>query len=652
MMTGREFRASWPYVGEMIRSLLGVLVVVAAALQWISAPAAVAVGISAAIAGSVALQDNPHGRARLTLAVSLATGPAVLAGWVTSPHTGWFVATVTLWCAVAGLCWAISANVGLVAATVSILVLVAPRVPDVRPGAPAVALLAVGAALLQLVLVAVWPGHRWQTQRDALAGAYRSIADNARDLAADPRVPLDIDPLIALRESFVLTERQARRRPPVHRGLGALPERIALTLDTLRGAAAPGLPATLLSAADVLTALADQGRGGSHAVRGALERLDEAVAAVPASTSEAAVRLQAQLHEAADLQSVTLPPPVEMLRSAGNSIVEQMNWNSSVFRHTVRLAVATGAGTALSRIVEMGQGSWIALTILMVLRPETAHTYTRCVSRVLAIAIGAGLATTLTVFWHPGGAVAVVLTVLALAVVHAVSGIGYVALSAALAAAIVFLLDIGGSPGEAALGERLLATMVGGVLAVATHVVLPDRSLIRLRQRAGELLKAEIDYAAVVISAFVHHPADPGAAVSAAWQRTVRARSAFEATSGSARTDVPAVRRWLASYRATLNAVTSACATLESQVPGTPPPNLDRRFVVAVDDYVDALRGDVPSPGHAWAVDAVHLTEADQQLRESASLLGREHSAQRLLVAEVETITRQLVSTVTRRSRR
>jgi uncharacterized membrane protein YccC len=642
MMTGREFRASWPYVGEMIRSLLGVLVVVAAALQWISAPAAIAAGISAAIAGSVALQDNPHGRARLTLAVSLATGPAVLAGWLTSPHTGWFVATVTLWCAAAGLGWAISANVGLVAASVSILVLVAPRVPDVRPGAPAVALLAVGAALLQVVLVAMWPGHRWQTQRDALAGAYRSIAENARDLAADPRVALDIDPLIALRESFVLTERQARRRPPVHRGLGALPERIALTLDTLRGAAtAADAGATLLSAADVLTALADHGRGGSNAVRGALERLDEAVAVVPASISEAAVRLQAQLHEAADLQLVTMPPPVEVLRRAGNSIVEQMNWNSSVFRHTVRLAVAAGAGTALARIAEMGQGSWIALTILMVLRPETAHTYTRCVSRVIAIAFGAGLATTLTVFWHPGGAVAVVLTVLALAVVHAVSGIGYVALSAALAAAIVFLLDIGGSPGEAALGERLLATMVGGVLAVATHVVLPDRSLIRLRQRAGELLKAEIDYAAVIISAFVHHLADPGAAVSATWQRTVRARSAFEATSGSART-----------YRATLNAVTSACATLESQIPGTPPPNLDRRFVVAVDDYVDALRGDVPSPGHAWAVDAVHLTEADQQLRESASLLGREHSAQRLLVTEVETITRQLVSTVTRRSRR
>ena len=51
--------------------------------------------------------------------------------------------------------------------------------------------------------------------------------------------------------------------------------------------------------------------------------------------------------------------------------------------------------------------------------------------------------------------------------------------------------------------------VIGGGLAVVAHVVLPDHGLIRLHQRAGELLKSEIDYAAAVVKAFVHeldHP--------------------------------------------------------------------------------------------------------------------------------------------------
>ena len=77
--------------------------------------------------------------------------------------------------------------------------------------------------------------------------------------------------------------------------------------------------------------------------------------------------------------------------------------------------------------------------------------------------------------------------------------------------------------------------MIGGALAVLAHVVVPDDAFIRLQQRAGELLKTEIDYAATVIKAFVHdldHPAD---ALAAAWQRAFRARAAFEAAAGATR---------------------------------------------------------------------------------------------------------------------
>jgi uncharacterized membrane protein YccC len=309
----------------------------------------------------------------------------------------------------------------------------------------------------------------------------------------------------------------------------------------------------------------------------------------------------------------------------------------------VRLAGAAAVGTAAARATGMPHGYWIALTVVMVLRPETAHTYTRCITRIAGTAVGVTVATALTALLHPSGVVSAVLAVAFVGVAYPVAGIGYAALSAALAAAIVFLLDIAGNADSATIQERLVATILGGALAVASHLLLPDRSLIRLRQRAGELLKAEIDYAASVLRAVVHPIPDLDTTLAAAWQRATRARSAFEAASGSVRAEAPEVRRWLTVYRAALNAVTGACATLESHLP-TPDVAVDRRFVVAVDDYVDSLRGDSPSAGQPWAVDTAHLSEADQQLRDAAALLTTDNAGQRVLLAEVATITRHLLA--------
>ena len=219
---------------------------------------------------------------------------------------------------------------------------------------------------------------------------------------------------------------------------------------------------------------------------------------------------------------------------------------------------------------------------------------------------------------------------------------GYFPVSVALAAAIVFLLDINTSAAGATIEDRLFAVVIGGGLAVVAHVVLPDNALVRLRQRAGELLKTEIDYAATVVQAFVHQLDHPADALSAAWQRAFRARAAFEAASGATRLDSRELRRWLRSYRAALNAVTSACTALEGSLPSWPSTVLSREFVAAVDDYVDALRGAPPSPATPWKVDIAELTATNQQVREQGALLAADNGAARVLVAEVATITRSL----------
>lgn len=662
MFTGFALRPSWPYVGELARSLGGVLLAVALALYCASftgaAAAALAAGGSAAVAGATALQDSPRWRLPLVTGVSFGLGAAVLVGRLTSPHSALFVVTVTLWCLAAGMAWGVSQNAGLVVAAATTLLVASPATVGSLSDALAAAALAVGGGLTQALLVAVWPHPRWLEQRRALNAAYGWVAASARALAADPAVVLDPTPLLDMREAFTLTESQARRRPTAYRGMYALPERITMTLNAFRTEVPTGpVRDTLLAGADVMQAITGAGDTARADAESALRRLEESVDALSGPLGQAGERLRAQVAEACALHFTGAAPAghPEELRRAGfrdtvradcGAVRSQVSGDSPVLRHAVRLAAATGIGVGIARVTGMDHGYWIPLTVLMVMRPETAHTYTRCISRVIGTIAGVVLATGVTLLLHPSGLVAAALTLVFLTAAYAVSGIGYIGyvpLSAALAAAIVFLLDIEGTADSSTLSERLVATAIGGGLAVASHVILPDRSLVRLRQRAGELLNAEIDYAATVIRAFVHPVDHTDDAINAVWDRAIRARSSFEAASGSRRAGAPEVRKWLSSYRVALNAVTGACVKLEGQVPSAGHENLDPRFVVAVDDYVDALRGEPPTAGQAWSVDAHQLAEADQQLRAAAGLLGKQDGAQRLLVAETETISRYLL---------
>jgi uncharacterized membrane protein YccC len=646
---GRVFdalRLTTPDLGAVARSMLGVLAVTAVALVLSPGVAAVWAAGAAAVAGAIALQDSPGGRVPKVLVVSVEMGAAVFLAALTASQNLLFIAAVAVWCFAAGLQWALGSNPGLVAAAAGALLVVTP------PAAPSVSsvvvptVLTIAAGCVQAALIAVWPPQRWRAQRDALTQVYRSLAADARRVAADRDASVDVVPLTSLRDVFL--DSQATRRPKAYHGGYRLPERIMATLRALGGgqdSERDGVAQTLEAAAALLDAIADHHPAARRAAQQALAQTDASAPLVTGPKAAAAQRLSQQLHEAAQSRfpDLTRPDLVGGLDGAATAVRGHLSWTSPILRHAVRLSVTAALGVAADRLAPVQHGYWIALVVLMVLRPETAHTYTRCVGRVGGIAGGIVVASVLTMLLQPSGSVAAVLAALCIVVTYAViRPFGYIATSAALAAAVVFLLDIDASTSGASLEDRLFAVVIGGGLAVVAHVILPDDALTRLRQRAGELLKTEIDYAATVVKAFVRELDHPADALSAAWQRAFRARAAFEAASGATRLDSGELRRWLRSYRTALNAVTGACTALESNLPAQPRAALTPEFVAAVDDYVDALRGAPATPATPWTVDIAALTAANQHVREQAAQLPEDNGAARVLVAEVATITRSL----------
>ncbi|MGE2722576.1 FUSC family protein [Mycolicibacterium celeriflavum] len=634
-----------PEPGAVTRSLLGVLAIASLALLWDSGATAVWVAGAGAVAGAVALQDSPGGRIARVLIVAAQMGAAVFLGALLSSYNVLFVAALALWCFGAGLQWAVGNNAGLVAAAGGALLAIAPPLAPSASSVLIPTVLTMAAGGLQAGLIAVWPPQRWRTQREALAEAYGALAADARQAAEDAETPTGTPLMPSLRDAFIDT--QASRRPEAYRGGHRLPERIMATVRLLRGSPAgerDDISRVLTAAAEVLDAIADHTHVARRNAEHGLVRLDAAVAALDDPENAEIKRLSQQLHEAAELRFPDLfrPDLISPVRAALTTVRSHLTLTSPLLRHAIRLSAAVAVAALADRFAPVAHGHWIALTVLMVLRPETAHTYTRCVGRLAGIATGVVVASVIVMLLHPTGFAAIVLATLCLAATYAATRTGYIATSAALAAAVVFLLEIDAATGGATLEDRLFSIVVGGGIAVVAHVALPDHALTRLHHRAGELLKTEIDYAATVVRAYVHpldHPAD---AVSSAWQHAYRARAGFEAASGGTRMESRELRRWLRSYRTALNAVTISCTALEANLPGRPPSSLTPEFIAAVDDFVDALRGAPPNPGTPWTVDIAALTAANQQVREKAERLTGNDGAARVLVSEIGAITRSL----------
>ena len=194
-------RSVSPDAAPVLRGLAAVAVAALVALQWGPPGSATAVAGTAAVAGAAALQDGPRGRILRVVAVSVLMGAAVLVGALTSAYSPAFVAATAVWCFAAAMPWALGPQAGSIASASSALLVAAEPFAPTWSSTLALAALAVGGGLFQAVVIAVWPARRWRMQRDALAAAYRSLAD-ANALADRETASSSAEPMIALRPDF------------------------------------------------------------------------------------------------------------------------------------------------------------------------------------------------------------------------------------------------------------------------------------------------------------------------------------------------------------------------------------------------------------------------------------------------------------------
>ncbi|OIJ89705.1 FUSC family protein [Streptomyces colonosanans] len=518
-----------------VRGAAGLALVIAASL-WLFGPAVAASSAFGAFQAAIAtFQRSWRPRPELALVSGLSLAVSTFLGYLTVSRLPLFLALLVVWTFVAGLFWAAGPTAGLIASSNVAIMMVTVTLPtSVAQAAGHAGTMIVG-GLVQAALVVLFPGRRWGAHRDALADALAAEADYARRLRQDPVALFDPLPLMEARDAAAVTPRQARRRPAQLHGARGFAERVRPVLASLADPAvgAPHEGRARERVRELLGAAADILDAGAHAIRHGtpLELPPHAVAALRTPDTEAiltgpvyraAERLRTLLQDVLEQAGGTRqdemavgggapppyrvrPGPLRMVPAILRTLRGELHPGSPIARHAARVSTVAAAGYVLGDLLPLGHGYWAPLTAVMVMRPDFSQTYSRAVGRFCGTLVGVVLAT-VVVRLGPAEPVHMgALAVLAAALMYLVRLTGQIATQACIAAYVVFLLGMAGEQVAQTVHERVLLTLVGGLLAMLAYAVYPAWETPRLPGRLADWLTAQGRYAAAVI----RHYAEP-----------------------------------------------------------------------------------------------------------------------------------------------
>ncbi len=136
-------------------------------------------------------------------------------------------------------------------------------------------------------------------------------------------------------------------------------------------------------------------------------------------------------------------------------------------------AFALGAGVALGdllvRLIDLPNGYWVPLTVMLVMRPAARETSSRAVARLVGTIAGAALVTLLMAVLRPSPPWIIVLIGAATWGCFALQRVNFAALSFCITAYVVLLFALMGLPEPMVALDRTIATALGGAIAVLAH---------------------------------------------------------------------------------------------------------------------------------------------------------------------------------------
>jgi uncharacterized membrane protein YccC len=606
-------------IARGVRNAIGVFIPLAVGILAGDIPLGVALSGGALLVGFVDLGASYATRARTMVTAAVLVGVSTTVGTIAG-GTDWLaVVLMAIWGFAAGLTVALGQAASFLGIQAALGLMIAEfysgsLVDGLERGGLAI----VGGLFQTALALAVWPLRPYRPERTAVAGAYRALGDLVEAVGAgkpsEDRTAPVMDEIAKAQVLLDDAEGSARSSTAEGEAFRTLileadrlvPEVVALgqIRAQLPSPAGSAVDDALDATATALRAIADDVAGRSidqeriDALRG---RLRADVAAIGSdgdgASSVAAARLESvrgQVRGAADAAlswnggkaEALVRRPVRRRRALGAHdaiavLRANLTLDSPAFRHGVRLGAALATGVAVYRVFDLPRGYWVPLTVIFVMRPDFASTFSRGLQRYAGTVVGAVAATALTVVLDPGNWTLAVLVAIFAAIFYATLFAQYAIFTAAITAMIVFFIAFDGVHEWTTVTDRLLDTAIGGALALIAYAVFPTWEGEHVQSRIADLIDADRRYCSAVLAGWVDPSRFDPDAMRSARLAGRRARTAAEISVEQAqaepkhhRGDISADRGLLASVRRLADGALALEAALEDERGRHPRPAL------------------------------------------------------------------------------
>jgi len=174
---------------------------------------------------------------------------------------------------------------------------------------------------------------------------------------------------------------------------------------------------------------------------------------------------------------------------------ENLSSQSSIFRHSVRVALMSLIGFLVSKLFPVGHHSyWILLTILVILKPAYSLTKQRNIERLIGTIFGALAGALILIFIKDQTALFIFLLIFMVAS-YSFQRLNYIVSVLFMTPYILILFSFLGENNLNIAQERIIDTFIGSFIAItASYHVLPNWESYQFKDYMREVLIANYQY--------------------------------------------------------------------------------------------------------------------------------------------------------------
>lgn len=154
-----------------------------------------------------------------------------------------------------------------------------------------------------------------------------------------------------------------------------------------------------------------------------------------------------------------------------NLLLENFNFNSAIFRHSLRIAVIMIVGFAIGNWFDLQNAYWILLTIAVIMRPTYGLTKARSKQRIVGTLIGGAVAIAILFLVH-NTTIFAILGIISLVISFAMLHKNYKSSAAFITISVIFVYALIEPNVYEVIQFRVMDTIIGTGLAALGNLVL------------------------------------------------------------------------------------------------------------------------------------------------------------------------------------